>query len=129
MEMTKHFNKLKLKPTRRSLRRNANSAEHLVWLYIRRKQILGERFLRQFSIDQFIIDFYCPKLRLAIEIDGASHFNDEERKKSDIERQEHIESFGVEFLRFKNEGVYQDLDEVIENIKVRVKNLRSKQNQ
>ena len=127
--MTKHFNKLRLKPTRRSLRRNANSAEQLVWLYIRRKQILGERFLRQFSVDHYIIDFYCPKLRLAIEIDGASHFNDEEKKKSDIERQEHIESFGVEFLRFKNEEVYQDLDEVIENIKVCVKQLKLKRNQ
>lgn len=85
--------------------------------------------MRQFSVDQFIIDFYCPKLRLAIEIDGASHFNDEERKKSDIERQEHIESLRVEFLRFKNEEVYQDLDEVIENIKVCVKQLKLKRNQ
>lgn len=78
MEMTKHFNKLKLKPVRRSLHRNANSAEQLVWPYIRRKQILGERFLRQFSVDYYIMDFYCPKLRLAIEIDGAPHFNNDE---------------------------------------------------
>ena len=99
--MSKHSNKLKLKPARRSLRRNANSAEQLVWLYIRRKKILGERFLRQYSVDHYVVDFYCPRLRLAVEIDGASHFTDNKRIKDDAKRQEYLESFGIEFLRFK----------------------------
>ena len=67
--MTQIFNKLTEKEKRKILRKNITASEKIVWTYLRRKQILNERFLRQFSIDYFVLDFYCPRLRLAIEID------------------------------------------------------------
>ena len=92
-----------------------------------KKKILSERFLRQYSVDHYVVDFYCPRLRLAVEIDGASHFTDNKRIKDDAKRQEYLESFGIEFLRFKNEEVYQNLDAVIDKITDRVRQLQLKQ--
>lgn len=122
--MTKHFNKISEREKRRQLRKNTNDAEKLVWMYLRHKQVCGERFLRQFSVDHFVLDFYCPKLKLAIEIDGESHFSDEETLKYDKDREEYIKNFGIEFLRFRNEQVYQNLDAVFSVIEKRVSELR-----
>lgn len=111
--MTQIFNKLSEKEKRRRLRKKTSSSEKIVWTYLRRKQILGERFLRQFSVDYYVLDFYCPRLRLAIEIDGDSHFINQDAIDYDKERQDYIEKLGIEFLRFKNEEVFADNDMVI----------------
>ena len=87
-------------------------AEVLLWSYVRRKQIHNIRFRRQFSIEQFIIDFYSPQLKLAIEIDGLTHLTDEE-KDYDAWRQNKLEEYGVKFLRFTNEEVYGNINEVL----------------
>ena len=75
----------------------------------------GERFLRQYSVDQYVLDFYCPKLKLAIEIDGDSHFM-QGAQEQDKARQQHIEAFGIHFLRFTNEDVYKNIDGVCQRI-------------
>ena len=69
--MTKHFNKLSEKGKRRNLRQNQTEAEKLVWRFLRKRQLLETKFKRQFSVDHFVIDFYCPELKLAVELDGA----------------------------------------------------------
>ncbi len=125
--MTQIFNKLTEKEKRKILRKNITASEKIVWTYLRRKQILNERFLRQFSIDYFVLDFYCPRLRLAIEIDGDSHFIDQDAIDSDNARQQYIEKLGIEFLRFKNEEVSADNDNVINIITQKVIELQ-KQN-
>ena len=89
-----------------------------------RKQILNERFLRQFSIEFYVLDFYCQRLRLAIEIDGDSHFVNQAAVDYDEERQDFIERLGIEFLRFKNEEVYTENDAVINIITQKVKELQ-----
>ena len=48
-------------------------AEVLLWLQLKNRKMLGQRFLRQYGIDAYVVDFYCPKLKLAIEVDGESH--------------------------------------------------------
>jgi len=73
--------------------------EKIVWLHLRKRQ-LGYRFLRQYSVDQFVIDFYCPELKLAVEIDGNVH-EIPEQKEYDIARQNYIEEFGIGFIRIK----------------------------
>ncbi len=75
----------------------------------------GERFLRQYGVDQYILDFYCPRLKLAIEVDGDSHFisGAEEYDKT---RQVHIEAFGIRFLRFTNADVCENLEGVCQTI-------------
>lgn len=125
--MTQIFNKLTEKEKRRILRKNITASEKIVWTYLRRKQILNERFLRQFSIDYFVLDFYCPRLRLAIEIDGDSHFIDQDAIDYDNARQQYIEKLGIGFLRFKNEEVSADNDNVINIITQKVIELQ-KQN-
>ena len=66
-----------------------------------------------------MIDFYCPRLKLAIEVDGDSHFS-EKSELCDKERQTFIESFKISFLRFTNKDIYENLDEVLAAIKTRI---------
>ena len=71
-----------------------------------------------------MLDFYCPRLQLAIEIDGDSHFINQDVIDYDKERQDFIENLGIEFLRFRNEEVFADNDEVINSITQKVKELQ-----
>ena len=66
-----------LKNTRKQLRNNPTKAEQVLWKYLKNKQIKGYKFRRQHSVGNYILDFYCPALKLCIEIDGDSHFTDE----------------------------------------------------
>jgi very-short-patch-repair endonuclease len=123
--MTEAFNKQELKARRRSLRKNMPKAEVLLWSKLKNKQILGERFLRQYSVDHYVLDFYCPQLKLAIEIDGDSHFmlGAEEQDKA---RQEHIEAFGIRFLRFTNDDIYKNIDGVCQVVYTFVDEIRKR---
>lgn len=113
------YNIKDLEERRKKLRNNMTHAEVLLWNYIRRKQIQNIRFRRQFSIEQFIVDFYSPQLKLAIEIDGYTHSTYEENK-YDNWRQNKLESYGVRFLRFTNEDVYENINEVLRIINYEV---------
>ena len=83
-----------------------------MWSKLRAKRLLGQKFRRQYSIGPYVVDFYCPGLKLAVEIDGDSHFQPC-MEEQDRRRQAFIESFGVQFLRFTNEEVTSNLDEVL----------------
>lgn len=98
-------------------------AETLLWLHLKGKQIYGSKFRRQYSVKSYIVDFYCPKIKLAVEIDGLTHLTEEEIE-YDNHRQTEIESLGIQFLRFWNYEVYEDLYNVLEKIKSKVKELR-----
>jgi very-short-patch-repair endonuclease len=84
--------------------------------------MLGYKFRRQYSVDQYVIDFYCPELKLAIEVDGDSHFSPLARI-YDSQRQHHIESFGIRFLRILNEDVYFNMDAVLDEIEETIRGL------
>ncbi|WP_165229230.1 endonuclease domain-containing protein [Aquisphaera insulae] len=113
--MTEFFNRGSEKERRRELRGRMPLAEVLLWSQLRRGQLLGYRFRRQYSVGSFIVDFYCPRLKLAIELDGDSHFS-EEAKAYDARRQHFIEEFGIRFLRFTNQDVLDNMDGVLEVI-------------
>jgi len=100
--MTKVYNKKKGKENRRVLRRNMPNAEKLLWARLRGRQILGFKFRRQFGVGRYSLDFYCPELKLAIEMDGNSHFLSRDVVEYDRDRQNHIEALGISFLRFTN---------------------------
>lgn len=99
--MTKHYNKKSELDKRRNLRKEETYCEKLVWVYLRKKQY-GYRFLRQYSVDAFVVDVYYPKLKLAVEIDGSVH-DSNEQKEYNIERQNYIQKFGISFVRITNE--------------------------
>jgi very-short-patch-repair endonuclease len=81
----------------------------------------GYKFRRQYGIDQYVLDFYCPHLKLAIEIDGDSHFV-AGAEEYDQARQEHIEAYGIQFLRFTNSDVYENLCSVSQTIWEKIEN-------
>ena len=108
------YNQPYLKGVRKNLRKQEISAEKILWGKIRNKQ-QGYKFKRQFSIGNYILDFYCPKLRLGIEIDGATHSTETEVKR-DIEKEKFINRFGVKIIRFINIDVYKNIDGVLEEI-------------
>jgi very-short-patch-repair endonuclease len=110
--MTRIFNRTEEKEKRRKLRSNMTNAEKLLWERIRNRQIRNKRFLRQYGVVKYIIDFYCPEIKLAIEVDGETHCSDEEIE-YDKNRQTEIENFGIRFLRIKNEEVFGKIDKVI----------------
>ncbi|MBN3036555.1 MAG: endonuclease domain-containing protein [Bacteroidales bacterium] len=99
----------------RALRFDMTEAERILWKRLRKNQMMGFRFKRQHPIGQFIVDFYCHKARLVIEIDGGIHLN-RNQKEYDKERTYELENFGLKVLRFKNDLVYQDPDKVVNEI-------------
>jgi very-short-patch-repair endonuclease len=115
INMTIAYSKKKYQSRRRSLRKNMPKAEVILWSKLKNRQLHGARFLRQYSVDQYIIDFYCPKLKLAIEVDGDSHFTIGAIRR-DKERQEHIENYGIHFMRFTDTDIRENVDGVCESI-------------
>ena len=121
--MTQIYNKKLEKEKRRKLRQDIVIAETIIWDKIRNRQIEDCKFRRQYSVDKYVIDFYSPILKLAIEIDGESHFQDGVAE-YDRKRQSYIEYLGITFLRFTNNDVYDNLDAVLESIAMKVKELK-----
>ena len=91
-------------------------AEVLLWVELKGKKLNGFKFRRQYGIGIYVVDFFCTEKKLAIEIDGPSHFSDAETEKDKL-RQEEITKLGIKFIRFTNDDVYENLDYVIEKIR------------
>ena len=114
--MTKFFNRSSETAKRRVLRNSATDYEQILWRRLKGKQLDGLKFRRQFSVGPYIIDFYCPAVKLALELDGAIH-NMGDQPQYDAERQAFIETFGIRFLRFSNNMIEGDIESVIETIR------------
>ena len=122
--MQKHFNRSEEKEKRRQLRRDQTPAESLVWRYLRNRQTINCKFRRQYSIDRYILDFYSPGLKLAIEIDGDIH-DLHEKKEHDEIRQKYLEGFGVRFVRIKNLELFGNPNKAFEKIENTILELTS----
>jgi len=105
----------KLKELSRKLRKNGNLSEVLLWEQLKAKKMKGYQFMRQKPIGNYIVDFFCSKLKLVIEIDGESH---DQKLEKDRLRQQKLESLGLSFLRFYDLDVKNDLDGVIRVIEL-----------
>ncbi len=111
--MPKIYNTQSMTKRRRELRRSAPRAELILWTYLKNKRINGYKFRRQYSIGGYVVDFYCPNLRLAIEVDGPSHFINSGVKEYDHERQRFIESLAIKVLHITNTDIYENIDGVM----------------
>jgi len=109
-------NKKYLEPYRKSLRKKLTPAEAFLWRYLKAKKLEGRKFRRQHSINNYILDFYCPQDRIAIELDGQQHFEPEGRAK-DEKRDKVLEGLNIKVLRFENRFVFEHLNTVLEMIK------------
>jgi very-short-patch-repair endonuclease len=108
-------NQKQLKDLRRQLRKNMTPAERKAWGILKNRQILNLRFLRQYGVENYILDFYCPEIKLAIEVDGGQH-NDEKEKLSDAARTSLMGLYGIKVIRFWNNEVMQNLDGIYQKI-------------
>jgi very-short-patch-repair endonuclease len=108
-----HYNS-RLKKIARKLRNDMTLSEILLWQHIKGKQLLGYDFHRQKPINEYVVDFYCPRLKLVIEIDGDSH---EGKEEADRIRQENLESLGLTVMRFRDWDVKSNVDGIVEHLR------------
>ena len=101
-----------LKKFARALRNNSTETEIYLWLKLKGKQMYGYDFHRQKPIDNFIVDFFCSKLMLAIEVDGYSHEFLEVYTK-DVSKENRLNELGIQVLRFSDHQVLKDMENVI----------------
>lgn len=117
------YNHKILKDRRRQLRTEQTPAEKLLWQHISRDKIFGLRFLRQYSVGPYILDFYCAKLRLGIEVDGEVH-NEKERKLYDKDREKYLKNLDIEVIRFWNDDVLKNIRDVLKELQDKIKSLK-----
>jgi len=110
--MTVFYNKTKNLTKRILLRQSQTKEEFLLWEKLRNNQ-LGFKIKRQYSVGPYVLDFYCPLKKLAIELDGSQHI---EEKEYDILRSEYLAVFGIKVIRFWNKEVNANIESVIEKI-------------
>jgi very-short-patch-repair endonuclease len=98
----------------RRLRSTMTSAERLLWWKLKEQQ-LGWKFRRQAPAGPFVLDFACVEIRLAIEVDGATHGSEEQRDYDD-RRTRYLEAEGWRVIRFSNDEIFKNLRGVVESI-------------
>ena len=113
----------KLKDRSRELRKNATFTERLLWKYLRAGQLNGYRFLRQKPIDEFIVDFYCKKVQLVIEIDGVTHNS---KQRYDKRRENRLRELGFNVLRFDGYYIINNITGVLESIMACIEEIENK---
>ena len=113
------YNTTKSAAYRKKLRKSLTPAEAVLWKCLQRSQLLGKKFRRQFSIGRYIVDFYCPECRLAIELDGQGHFAIN-ADMYEAERTKYLGSCGIRILRFENKVLFSNLEGVLEAIKAAI---------
>jgi very-short-patch-repair endonuclease len=104
-----------LKEYSRKLRKNMTDVENLLWWKIRNKQLKGYQFYRQKIMGNYIVDFYCPKAKIVVELDGGQHYT-EEGKLKDLQRDKYMKDIGLKVLRFSDTDILDNLSGVVEKI-------------
>ena len=112
----------KLNGRAKELRNNMTLAEKKLWYeFLRNHEYI---FLRQKPIDNYIVDFFCPKLKLVIEVDGETHIIEQD-KKYDSERTKTLEAYGLKVLRFWNDDILSGVEVIAETIERQIKEIKS----
>jgi very-short-patch-repair endonuclease len=99
----------------RQFRKRATPAEAALWERLRNKKLAGFKFVRQFHVERYIVDFCCREQKLVVELEGGIH-EMEAQKEYDRVRFEELELRGMTILRFNNEEIFQNMDSVLEKI-------------
>ena len=111
----KIFNNKITKERRRELRKAQTDSEAVLWRILRNKQMGGYKFFRQYGVGPYIVDFYCPLVKVVIEVDGGQHYS-EEGLKHDYKREKFLKESGIRVIRFNNLDVLNNKEEVFESI-------------
>ena len=114
--MDKHlYNDPSRKPDRRRLRKDATDAERKLWRILSNRQMAGLKFFRQYSIGPYILDFYCPEQRLAVEVDGGQHANTHGQQ-CDARRDRYLRDLNVRVIRLWNNDVLRNIEAIGQKI-------------
>ncbi|MBT3180259.1 MAG: endonuclease domain-containing protein [Candidatus Marinimicrobia bacterium] len=122
MKNAKEVNKQKLKTIRRLNRNQPTPWELKLWQYLKETKMDGYKFRRQVSIDNYVVDFCCLDLKLVIELDGSGHLHPKQQM-IDKGRSNDLESWGYTLIRFFNNEIDDNLNEVLEIISSKCKEL------
>lgn len=125
-ENSKIFNPKHTKVQRKYLRNNMTKAEVILWSKLKGKN-LSYKFRRQHGIGNYIVDFYCPALNLAIEVDGESHYT-VEGSVHDKQRTTFLNDLDIKVLRFTNPQIKQNLNGVIQHISSFIQKIETENN-
>lgn len=110
------YNNKAVKGRRRQLRDHQTEAEKILWFNLKDRKVDNYKFYRQYSVGMYILDFYCPKLRLCIEVDGKYHSKNEIKSK-DVYRTNTLNSFNISVLRFSNDQIAYSTQNVVQKIR------------
>lgn len=105
-----------MKPYRRGLRKRLTPAEASLWILLKNRQAFGLKFRRQTSIKNYVVDFYCPEIRMIIELDWEPHFTQEQADK-DQKRDKELTELGYKVFRYENLVVFDHPDFIFDDIK------------
>ncbi len=114
--MGEFYNRKEHEQNRKQLRNNGTAAEAVLWTRIKGGQLVGRKFRRQYSVENYVLDFYCPSEKLAIELDGKGHFTIDGSRHDD-DRDQVLKKFGIRTLRYENKLIYHNIESVLEDIK------------
>src|SRR4030042_2793150 len=103
----------RLKTLSQHLRNNMTDAEKMLWLKLRQKQLKEYPFYRQKILGKYIVDFFCPKANLVIELDGAQHYSETGKAKDRI-REEILREMGLRVLRFSDRDIFENMGGMME---------------
>lgn len=113
MQKESHY----LKHTARKLRNNCTEAEFRLWQHLKRKQVNGLQFYRQKPLGKYIVDFYCPKKKIVIEVDGGQHYIEGDIIDYDKIREDYLKNIlKLRVMRFTNIDVLKNMSAVIDSI-------------
>ncbi len=116
MRRARFFNKCSLEARRRTLRANLTLAEAALWRLLQRSRLQGRKFRRQHSIGRYVVDFYCPKERLVLELEGSAH-NSEQAAAWDAARERFLNDAGLTVLRLENRHVFENPEGVLDLVR------------
>ncbi len=116
-------NKREMLERRKKLRNNATQEEKLLWKYLRKSYVADAKFRRQHSVGYYVLDFYCPEVRLAVELDGGGHYT-EEVMEYDKTRDEYLKALNIKTIRFNNRDVKNNMTGILDLLGDEIENRR-----
>jgi very-short-patch-repair endonuclease len=119
------YNTATKKKKRKELRNEGTAPEAVLWKHLQKRQLLGKKFRRQYSIGPYIVDFYCPECSVIVELDGARHFSPL-AEEYEAERTRYMEKEGLKIIRFENKTLYENAESVLETIREAVRKTEKK---
>jgi len=121
------FNPKRTKKKRKYLRNNMTGAEIKLWSALKNRQLCNKKFRRQHRIRNYVVDFYCPELNLAIKVDGESHYS-KTGMQHDRKRDQILNNLNIKVIRFMNQQIYDNLGGVLKELKIEITELDGSDN-